>query len=76
MSCVVCDILANHYRSKTGELKFRDGAKRYFAQKCYNNMNSTEISATDLFADKFKSRLCGVLSANREAYEVDESDFD
>ena len=39
------DVLANEYRSKTGELKVRESIKRYLVQNCWNNKKPTGESA-------------------------------
>ena len=73
ISSVVWDVVANHYRSKTGEPKVRE---RYFVQKCCNNNKKpTGQSAPDPFTEKCQTLWRSML-ANKEASDMDLSDSD
>jgi hypothetical protein len=74
ISSVMWDLVASQYRSKTGELKVRDGVKRYFVQKCCNNNKKpTGQSAPDPFTDKCQTLWRSILSSE-EASDMEVSD--
>ena len=74
ISSVMWDLVAAQYRAKTGELKVREGIKRYFVQKCCNNNKKpTGELAPDPFTAKCQTLWRSIL-ANEEASDMEDSD--
>jgi hypothetical protein len=73
VSSVLWDVIANQYRSRTGEMKVRENVKRYFVQKCCNNNKKpTGQSAPDPFTEKCQALWRSIL-ASEDASDMGDS---